>query len=654
MPVASNPSIAPKLGRLSSLGPKLWWQTALLLPNGWDDIREVVTDFAPGNFVIGANTVIRGRLRGNPSLKFDKLPRLTGYLEDDSGCKVGFTFFGDTRDLQEQMEASSTDLVMLGIVTEFDGRIWIKNAELVDARWLGRLRPKYPGKTRVINPDLVRDRVCRMLRDAAPRAADWLHENLGEICGQSPTEFAECGEWSLARTIVKAHLPATPEEGLRAQRAMEILAAAGSVRAAASAHQHDQNVAPMTLKNWCAISKRLPFPLTEEQQGAISGILGHIAQGGEPLHAMLSGDVGTGKTAVFGVAAATVFASGGRVAIMLPNQRLAEQVRREFSEWWPKLQVEFVTGESGSEADLKDKPFLIGTQALLFRDVGRRDFVVVDEQQKFSREQREKMVGRTHLLESSATCIPRSMALAKYGALKSFQLTRCHVKKNIRTRIWNQSNKQEMFRGIQLSLQAKGKVLIVYPKREDTLDEDARSDNPRTQLASAENGFASFNAIYPGRVRLSHGGLDSDENEGALAALRSGQADILVATSVVEVGITIPNLRHVVIVSPDRFGLTTLHQIRGRVARDGGEGNCDLYLPYAIKEETYTRLATLTKTQDGFEIAEHDMRLRGFGNLSRESDKQTGADDTFLFGRRLAPEIMDTVIARMEGGGALR
>jgi ATP-dependent DNA helicase RecG len=141
--------------------------------------------------------------------------------------------------------------------------------------------------------------------------------------------------------------------------------------------------------------------------------------------------------------------------------------------------------------------------------------------------------------------------------------------------------------------------------------------------------------------------MSDTDKETALQAMRENKASILVATTVVEVGINLPKLRRVVVVHPERHGLTTLHQIRGRVARLGGEGWCDLFLPNHVKEKTMNRLQVMETTTDGFKVAEWDMRLRGVGDLSQNSSKQSGSDDTFLFGRPLSLDILDEVMERM-------
>ena len=399
--------------------------------------------------------------------------------------------------------------------------------------------------------------------------------------------------------------------------------------------------APISIADWRRRAPALPYSLTSDQEKAVEEIAADL-RCRRPMRRLLSGDVGTGKTVVYALAALSVIDAGGRVAIMLPGQALAQQVHREILEYWPDIAP--VAGLYTVETDgVPDSSrLLIGTTALLFRDTGAINLLVVDEQQRFSREQREKMLSAgTHLLEVSATCIPRTQALAKYGCLAVSQLTTCHVAKEIRTRIRLPSDRANLFRAVKASLDRRHQILVVYPKRAKGSPGAAESDD---ELPDAETAFAVWNRLFPGKVRLLHRDMDGTAKAMVLADMRHDRADILVATTVVEVGLTLPRLRRIVVVHAERFGLVTLHQLRGRVARTGGVGYCDLYLPQPVKDDVLDRLQILVDTQDGFEVAAADLRLRGFGDLATASGKQTGSDDTFLFGRPLNSDVLDSLL----------
>ena len=645
MQIAKRKNQTP-LGRLKSFGLSAPWQVALFLPSGWDDLTRPLVDFSRPIFP-GDTYVVVGQLIGDPQVRFGSgAPRLTGYLTDPHGRRVGFSAFGDTRTFEDSLKANREKVVLVGQMDIFNERPWLKNPEIVSPSWLGRIRPRYSGKTGVINPETVRDRVLGLLRGAVPMAAKFLEEEL-KVFG-SPTELVKAAgvpDWSLDALLYLAHIPHTVEEGKKAQEALERLAAMG-ILASARINQTEGKVRAFLPGNWKQRAASISFPLTDEQEAAIEDACRDMATH-EPMRRLLTGDVGTGKTAVFGTVCAAVADGQGKSIILLPNFVLAGQVAREMSEWWPDLRIQVVTGET---KDLDpEAAILVGTTALLHRTLPwKADLVVVDEQQKFSREQREQLIAaNTNLLESTATCIPRSMALARYGVVKVSKLTQCHAKKTLHTRVWYRDQWAQLFSDTMNTLRSGSQVLLVYPLREKgEEDKEPKEDQkgPQKELRSAAEVFDIWEKKFPGRVRLLHGQMSDSDKDAALRDMREGRADVCISTTVVEIGVTIPNLRRVIVVHPERHGLTTLHQIRGRLARLGGEGWCDLFLPYHVKEQTMERLRVLERTTDGFEIAEWDMKLRGVGDLSKASDKQSGSDDTFLFGRPVRMEILDEVM----------
>lgn len=642
-----KPKKTDPLGRLKSFGLAEPWQAALLLPNGWDDLTRPVDRFVPERVPIGECVAI-GRLHGAPSVKFGSgPPRLTGFLQDPSGGKVGFTVFGDTRDFQKKLSACRHRVVLYGQMEIFNDSCWLKNPSLVSENWVGRLRPRYPGKAGVIKPDTVRDRVLGLIKDAIPEAVAFLERELSVFGDQVKLrEFAGLQKWPLGQIIYQAHLPHSVEYGKAAQAALERLAALGIIKAANGNKGVVSAGGAVGCGDWIRRARAIPFSLTDEQEAAIASAVDGLRDKA-PMRQMLTGDVGTGKTAVYGSVAAAVVDGGGRVVILLPNESLAAQVAREFSAWWPDIRLQLVTGSS--KESVVDAPLVIGTTAILFRNLAAPNLMIVDEQQKMSRDQREQLVGpKTNLLEVTATCIPRTQALVRYGVVRVSKLTKCHTEKKIMTKIWNREQWPMVANGIKETIAAGDQVLYVYPLREKGDEAEGEQEEPKNkkpELNSASEVFEKWEKLYPGKARLIHGQMSDDEKAAALADMREGRASVLVATTVVEVGINLPKLRRVVIVHPERHGLTTLHQIRGRVARNGGDGWCDLFLANPVKIETMERLKVLEKTTNGFEVAEHDMRLRGIGDLSSGSTKQSGSDATFLFGRSVSIDILDQVIA---------
>lgn len=634
----TRPTVPPRasargrtpLGRLTALGITEPWQAALLLPVRWDDLRTVVRNFRA---LSEGPALLAGRAFCSSKRNWDRrAPRLSGTIVDSSGARVGFTVFGDSRDFSQQVQGAGNRPVHLyGTIKQVGGRLWLTSPELVtDSRWIGRLRPVYPGKTRVIGPDTVRQRLTPLLDTAIPEASKRLR-------AKHPGLDLD----RLEPLLASAHRPATPEEGRAAQEALERLAAqvvGDQVRQAALSAVPSRFRSPA---DWMPLAGALPFRLTADQQKAVRAIHADLL-GTQPMRRLLSGDVGTGKTAVFAIAAAACVNGGGRAAILSPNARVAEQIYTAIHAWWPELDCLAVTGESDQpDEPLDHHALLVGTTALLHRNIGMFDLVVIDEQQKFSRAQREQLLADgTHLLEASATCIPRSQALVRYGALSVSRLHQGHARKQISTRIWYNEERSALFAGIRDTIAAGGQVIVVYPRKTVT------DDGSVAQKHTADEAFATWNRVFPGRVALAHGGLDEARNEAAMQALRNNQADVLVATTVVEVGIDLPRVRRVTVMHPEFLGLTQLHQLRGRAARTGGQGWFDLYLPGDVGDKTMQRLEAMTRTNDGFELANMDMRLRGTGDLSEQSERQWGADESFLLGRPVRLDLLDELLGK--------
>lgn len=637
---------ASPLGRLTALGPQSIAQTPLLLPESWDDLRDPITHFHRF-WNEGDAVLVNGRLMGTPDVRFiNGKPIMRGSIVGADGTYLSFSEFGDTRDLQTALLAHKDNLFVFGKISFFNQQVVLKNPQVIDPRWVGRLRPRYAGKPRVIKPDTVRQRIVSLLREALPAAAEVIVNEL-EYSPEAIVRFANVeGVNSVERLLLYAHIPYTLEQGLACHEALECLAALRAVRLAREQAPKPSDSADVAMPrcpgDWRGRASQLPFTLSSKQALAIEEIVHDLRQR-TPMRRLLSGDVGFGKTAVFAVAATTVYDAGGRVAILLPNETLAEQAYRELVAFWPDLKEAccLVTGSSGTDAQrLEQARWLIGTTALLFRDVGEFHLVVVDEQQKFSRAQRETLLqSHTHLLEATATCIPRTQALIQFGGFSATLLDEPPIARTITTKVRFKQERTVLFQDAKATLEAGDQVLVVYPRR-------ASKEDDEEGIHDVEAAAEAWERLLPGRIRIAHSGRPEEDNEAALRDMREEAAQVLIATTVVEVGVNIPRLRRVIIVHPHRFGLSTLHQIRGRVARTGGQGYCDLYLPDPPKEKSLQRLRVLEKTQNGFEVAREDLMLRGCGNLNADSEQQTGADETILFGRPLTPDRLEEAISR--------
>ena len=637
------------MGRLKSFGIKEPWQVALLLPNSFDDFRTVRDQF---NVEIPeGNCAVLGCLAGTPETRFTNgAPLLIGSLMDTAGAKINFSVFGDSKEFKKELLEQPAKILLLGKIEYFNNQPWLRSPEIISEKWIGRLRPRYPGKPKTIKPETVRTRVLTNLKEAVPLAAEFIAQELAEFGSRKKlAEIAGLRNWDIEAIIYNAHVPKTPEVGELAQKAMEYLAALGIVKDAKKS-QGTAHCKPLQVGDWRQFAAMVPWELTEEQNKAISDIIKDVTTPGPPMRRLLNGDVGTGKSSILGVVAATLVDANYSVAILLPNSTLAAQMAEEFQSWMPDLPLQLVTGEQHDDICA---PLVIGTTALLFRDLGNPTLIICDEQQKFAHNQREQLAGpNTHILESTATCIPRSAALVRYGMVKVSKITRDHTPKDIVSKIWQKKEWPELYSSLQETIKSGAQAMLVYPLREsgDETDKSGQEQDSKKKfdLRSATEIFEKWEKILPGRVRLIHGQMTDGEKQKAITDMREEKATVLVSTSICEIGLTIPNLRHVIVAHPDRFGVSSLHQIRGRLCRrHGGKGKFDMFLPYPVKEDTMKRLRVLEQTRDGFKIAEEDLKLRGCGDLGNGS-KQSGTDETFLFGRPIRLDILDKVMATIE------
>lgn len=446
--------------------------------------------------------------------------------------------------------------------------------------------------------------------------------NLGltEISFASPEAFF----WAL-------HLPESDEQHEAAKHVARNLGCAEIMRRAArAAYQPDNPEAaiPLDRKRTNELIRRMGLKPTKDQVTAMMEIYADLVAP-KAMRRLLSGDVGTGKTATFGVLAASVREAGGWVAIFIPNGVLASQVAEDFKKWWPEIPVALVTGSQKPSKDmLAQRPILIGTSAILNywpANVGTPpNLLIVDEQQKSSREQRERIMGpQTNFLEATATCLPRTMGLVEHGSLSVSNIREQPVKKGITSKIITGESKREVFAEIH-ELLAKGhRCAIVLPEVEARLTGDAEVD-AESEKKAVTNALTLWEKIFPGKVIGLHGRMKEGEKIEALGQVKRGEFPIVLATSLIEIGVTIPNLSMVLVAHPEKYGASSLHQLRGRLVRNGGEGTFYLLVEEVLPKKTMDRLKAVCSTTDGFELALADFEMRGFGDLAEDSSEQSG------------------------------
>ena len=362
-------------------------------------------------------------------------------------------------------------------------------------------------------------------------------------------------------------------------------------------------------KKW---QRNLPFALTKGQQMAILEIQKDLVSN-KAARRVIVGDVGCGKTMV--IFASVLMAYPKKSILMVPTSILAKQIYQESQKFLPKHISVALWTQSSKVGDLESSDFVIGTHALLYRELKGFALVMIDEQHRFGTAQRntlERMMEleqrRPHILQFSATPIPRTLAMIESNFLDFSVIRDLPFPKDITSWVISKQDFRELLAHIQREIAKKHQVLIVYPLVEE------RKSADYTPLKKGEEFWRKhFEGIY-----VTHG--KDKYKEEVLEEFRD-KGNILLATTVVEVGISLPNLSTIVIVGAERLGLATLHQLRGRVSRNGLKGYCFLY----SKQEKSQRLMRFCQIQNGFEIAQLDLEYRNSGDLlsgEQQSGKQ--------------------------------
>ena len=361
---------------------------------------------------------------------------------------------------------------------------------------------------------------------------------------------------------------------------------------------------------------RLGFKLTESQTHVLREIRADMS-GAHPMRRLLQGDVGSGKTVVAACSALMALESGCNVALMAPTEILAEQHFANFKKWFEPLgiQIGLQTGSKKTEklaANGSAGILFIGTHALFSSgfDLPKPGLVIIDEQHKFGVAQREQLVRKgnyPHVLVMTATPIPRTLGLTLYGDLDISIIDQMPAGRGpLRTFVRPADKLPRVFEFIREKISAGRQSYVVYPRVEDSGEKELKA--VRSEFENLKKAFAPFN------VGLLHGKLSSREKDLVMAAFRSNQIQVLLSTSLIEVGVDVPNATVMLIENAEHFGLAQLHQLRGRIGRGGHQSYCIL-VSNAKNLEARERLKILEDTSDGFKIAEEDLKLRGPGEL---------------------------------------
>ncbi|HET9951909.1 MAG TPA: ATP-dependent DNA helicase RecG [Candidatus Eisenbacteria bacterium] len=622
-PIRYLKGVGPEMARrLERLGIVTVRDLLYHLPTGYRDRRSVtpIARVTPGVEVTVeavVSSVEPRRRRGGRSDLVASLRDSTGFLR---AVWFNQSYVADKLKVGERYLFSGTAQVFRGPELhnpEFEP------AEGGDKLHVARLAPRYP-LTEGVSERWIRTRIRDAL-DALPPVPDLVPEASRE----------ELKVPSLDRALRAVHFPETPEEAEPARRRLaleELLRLQIALQYARRRHR-DRMAAPSLAAGaeaMRAFVRSLPFKPTGAQIRALASIAPDL-DAVKPMRRLLLGDVGSGKTVVALAAAVRAAAAGRQTAFLAPTSLLAEQhaataarllashdVRHALltSATPEKERARILASVASGETSL-----LLGTHALLERDLEYRalGLVVVDEQHRFGVRQRVALAqgdadGGTgtapHLLVLTATPIPRSLAMTLYGDLDVSPLDeKPPGRAPIDTKIVSGAARDVLPRILRDELDRGGSAFVVYP----VVDASEKSDlKAATEMAAA---LGKSPLLQDAGVTLVHGRLKADERRAAIARFRAGEAKVLVATTVVEVGLDIPDATLVVIEHPERFGLAQLHQLRGRVGRGDRPGRCILLAGAGIGEGARRRLDVFQRIGDGFKLAEEDLRLRGPGEL---------------------------------------
>jgi len=633
-PIEEWPIISPAYGkRLKKLGIERPRDLLFHFPVRYENFAAVKPI---GELVAGETVTVQGTVRDISARVAWKnrrrFPIVEAYIEDGTG-KVRAVWFNQSF-MAETLE-KAPEVLLSGKVQDRDGLFFSSPSyevvREVGPIHTGRLVPVYPETAGVSS---------RWLRYVIEKILP-LREQIEEPLPASLLKQEKLMGISEALTTI--HFPSSL---LKAKKARDrfvfeelLTVQLAALRARARLTKEQSPIVPTDIEATKAFIATLPFSLTDSQKKATWAILKDMEKP-TPMNRLLEGDVGSGKTVVAAIVALNAVRAGYQVAFMAPTELLATQHYQSISKLFfgHNVEVTLLTRVK-KDRDATFADVVVGTHALIQKKVNfsKLGLVVIDEQHRFGVAQRAHLLhahhrpGRgpaksgggtpPHLLSMTATPIPRTLALTVYGDLDISLLREMPAgRKKIDTRLVAEKNRAEAFAFVRNELDAGRQAFVVFPLVEESEKLEAKAATQECERL-AEGPFTQYS------VGLLHGKMKPKEKDETMAAFKEKKIQVLVATSVVEVGIDVPNATVMMIENADRFGLAQLHQFRGRVGRSELQSYCFLFTD-STSSYARKRMKALISANDGFELAEYDLAFRGPGEIY--GTRQSGMDDMIV------------------------
>ena len=575
---------------------------------------------------------LKGEILGFETIGEGRQRRLIAHFSDGTGI-VDLVWFQGIKFLVGKYKVHQ-EYIVFGKPSVFNGRINIAHPDIDNASELKLstmgLQPYYNTTEKMKRSSLNSHAIEKMMSAVVQQLREPLPETL------SPAILTEHHLMPLTEALMNIHFPANPELLRKAQYRLKFeelfYVQLNILRYAKDRQRKYRGYVFETVGEIfnTFYAKNLPFELTGAQKRVLKEIRRDVGSG-KQMNRLLQGDVGSGKTLVALMSMLIALDNGYQACMMAPTEILATQHYATVMGFLKDMDIKvaLLTGSTKKKERNKILPaiasgeiqLVIGTHALIEETVvfSSLGLAIIDEQHRFGVEQRSRLWTKNavvpHVLVMTATPIPRTLAMTLYGDLDVSVIDELPPgRKPIQTVHRYDNKKAQLYDFLRKEIGQGRQVYVVYPLIEGS---------EKLDYKNLEEGFETFKEVFPEyKVCMVHGKMKAADKEAEMQKFISGEAQILMATTVIEVGVNVPNASVMVIESAERFGLSQLHQLRGRVGRGAEQSYCVLVSSYKLSNETRKRLEIMVSSNNGFEIAEADLRLRGHGDL--EGTRQSG------------------------------